>query len=83
MEERLAFKCWNAECQRQYTLFLQRDVGQAKLIVECPYCNTEAEVDLAPWRTPTTTILRGGASEGTEETVTLPDVLPTTPRKEE
>lgn len=75
------FGCWN--CKQEYSLL--RDVGQAKLIVECPFCGAEAEVDLAPYRDPSVTVMRG-KNEGAQnlsEVLNLPDVLPTTPIKEE
>ena len=80
MKIRPKFTCWN--CERTYTL-LRETEEQPKLIVECPFCGAEAEVDLAPWRTPTMNIQKGsGANEqALGETLNLPDVLPTTPRQ--
>lgn len=77
-KKRLQFKCWN--CERQYSLL--RDLGglQPKLIVECPFCEREAVVDLAPYRTPVVGIYAGkdASAQPIAETYCLPDVLPTT-----
>ena len=82
MENRVTLKCWNTDCDREYSLL--RDVGQAKLIVECPFCGAEGEVDLAPWRDPTMSVMRGSGAEEQNlgDALNLPDVLPTTPREE-
>jgi len=81
MAKRVKFKCWN--CDREYSL-LRDAAGQPKLIVECPFCGAEAEVDLAPWRDQVMNIHKGqGASEQSlGDVLNLPDVLPTSPRKE-
>jgi DNA-directed RNA polymerase subunit RPC12/RpoP len=77
-EKRVTLQCFN--CPRTYTL--RRDVSQAKLIVECPYCGAEGEVDLAPFREPSLNIHRGegGGSQTSDMQLNLPDVLPTQPR---
>lgn len=76
MKKRQTFECWN--CERTYTQLVE---GQPKLIVECPFCGAEAEVDLAPWREQSMTIMRGGGEEAElGQVLNLPDVLPTTKR---
>lgn len=76
MKKRLKFQCWN--CRKTYTLLREIEDLQ-KLIVACPYCNTDAVVDLDPFRKPTVTPFRGGnasqTSLGTE--LDLPETLPT------
>ena len=79
MEKRIKFKCWNKECQREYSL-LQKFEGAPKLFVECPFCGAEGVVDLARWRTDTTTVMRG--KQGDIPGFSLPDVLPTRPRED-
>ncbi|MCP4427642.1 MAG: hypothetical protein GY803_24425 [Chloroflexi bacterium] len=82
MARRLKFECYNIDCGREYSL-LREVEGQPKLMVECPFCGAEAEVDLAPYRSPAVNIQRGDSGEQSlGEFLNLPDVLPTTPRKE-
>ena len=83
MSVRLKFKCWNQDCGREYSL-LREVQGQPKLLVQCPFCDAEAEVDLAPCRSPVTPVYKGidPPAEPLAETLLLPDVLPTTPREE-
>jgi hypothetical protein len=80
MKKRLKFKCWN--CEREYSL--TRDLqGQPRLIVECPFCEREAVVDLAPYRSEAVGVYKGEAESGGAETITLPDVIPTSPLSEQ
>ncbi|MBK8615949.1 MAG: hypothetical protein IPN96_02315 [Anaerolineales bacterium] len=46
MKKRFTFKCWN--CSRTYTLLREITTAQ-KITVACPYCLSEAVVDLAPF----------------------------------
>ncbi|NKQ35053.1 MAG: hypothetical protein HF973_05485 [Chloroflexi bacterium] len=82
MAKRVTLKCWNTDCEREYSLL--RDVGQAKLFVECPFCGAEGEVDLAPWRDPAMSTMHGSGAEEQNlgDALNLPDVLPTTTREE-
>lgn len=80
MAERLKFKCW--KCKETYSL-LRETKGVRILLVKCPFCGAEAQVDLKPYESPNRTIYRSGdAPEGQGETLKLPDVLPTKPREE-
>ncbi|HRQ39485.1 MAG TPA: hypothetical protein PLD25_16375 [Chloroflexota bacterium] len=81
LEKRVKLQCW--QCQREYSLL--RDVGQAMLEVECPFCYAKGEVDLAPWRSPVVNIHKGegGGQQALGELLDLPAVLPTTPRQTE
>jgi uncharacterized Zn finger protein len=80
MAERLKFKCWN--CQETYSL-LRETEGARMLLVKCPFCGAEAQVDLKPYETQARTILRSGnAPESQGKSLNLPDVLPTAPREE-
>ncbi len=82
MAKRIKFQCCNSDCGREYSL-LRDVIGQPQLIVECPFCGAEAEVDLAPYRSQAMSIQRGdGDEQSLGEILNLPDVLPTTPRKE-
>lgn len=75
-QKRLKFECWN--CKRTYSL-LREVQGQPKLVVACPFCEEEAVVDLAPYRSQVVQIQQG--DEGiTAELLQLPDVLPTARR---
>lgn len=66
MEKRLSFKCW--QCGRAYTLF-QQITDQQQLIVSCPFCETEAVVNLPQYRQKTKTVMRGAGDKG----AALPD----------
>lgn len=75
---RITLKCWH--CERTYTLYRQLNVDeQPRLLVQCPFCEREGVVDLAPWRSDLTDVYKGfdpnPASLG--QTLDLPDVLPT------
>jgi hypothetical protein len=76
MQRRLKFSCWN--CKQEYSL-LREVEGRPKLLVECPFCEHEAVVDLAPYRDETTTVMRGDKSRLPTGApgITIPDVLPT------
>ncbi|MFQ5422270.1 MAG: hypothetical protein ACE5EY_18135 [Anaerolineae bacterium] len=77
-EQRRKFKCWNSDCQEEYSL-LRDTEGVRILFVKCPFCGAEAEVDLKPYERRTTTTLRGGKT-GEQTSLQLPDVLPTRPK---
>lgn len=80
MDKRLKFKCWNKECQREYSLLKRLEAGeQPKLIVECPFCSSQAVVDLAPYRSPVQAVAKDPFSEAAPVAYKfdLPDVLPT------
>jgi hypothetical protein len=83
MKHRLKFKCWH--CEMEYTTV--RDIiGWPRLLVECPFCEHEGVVDLAPFRDETVPIFEstGGGSDSDIgfNTLNLPDVLITSPRDE-
>ena len=78
MEKRIKMKCW--KCRREYTLLRDLQVDeQPRLQVECPFCGELAVVDLAPFRTERTDVLRSGSSAKMGAGLNLPDVLPTSP----
>ena len=78
MKKRFTFKCWNHNCERTYTLFKEITAEQ-ELIIQCPYCNSEAVVRLEPFKKKTSTVIRG--TEDDEQAVgyeyVFPDVIPT------
>jgi hypothetical protein len=78
MKIRPQFNCWN--CRRDYSLLREVDEG-LKLLVQCPYCAAEGEVDLAQfYRRAAVDILKGNpAGELKLELLDLPDLLPTQP----
>jgi DNA-directed RNA polymerase subunit RPC12/RpoP len=78
MKIRPKFNCWN--CHRDYSLLREVNEG-LKLLVQCPYCGAEGEVDLAQfYRTEAVDILRSGrAGPLNLELLDLPDLLPTKP----
>lgn len=81
MKKRITLQCWH--CDEIYSL--HREIhGRPKLIVECPFCEQEAVVDLAPFRDETVVVARSiepVADDGSEIDVAvgqdLPDRLPT------
>ncbi|MCP4420639.1 MAG: hypothetical protein GY805_28870 [Chloroflexi bacterium] len=78
MRKRIKMKCWH--CKREYSLLKSLDVDEKpRLIVECPFCENEAVVDLAPFRTENLAVLRSGDATKTGTKLDLPDVLPTSP----
>ena len=81
MKKRLTFACWH--CQKEYTLLREPD-GATRLLVQCPFCEKEAVVDLLPYRSPTDIFKSIDTPQGnTGETLVLPAVLPTTEPKAE
>ena len=76
MKKRFTFKCWN--CSRTYTL-LREITKEQILTVACPYCNTEAVVDLKPFRKEKKVVMRGNGKDEQNlgEEFELPDILPT------
>ena len=76
--KRLKFKCW--KCERDYELTLELK-GKPTLNVACPFCEAEAVVELAPFRSTVDTIYRNGSSEKKTigEEWAFPDVIPTEP----
>ena len=81
MKQRLKFECWH--CQRVYSLTRQIE-GRPRLLVECPYCEHEAVVDLAPFRDETVVIFESTReTDNTVESLNLPEVLPTVPKEDD
>ena len=81
MRKRIKMKCWN--CKEVFSLLKDLDVDEKpRLIVECPFCENEAVVDLAPFRTEIINMLRGGSSVKTGSGLDLEVVFPTSPREE-
>lgn len=79
MNKRLKLQCWN--CQKTYFETLEI-TDQQEVIVRCPYCRTEAVVNLKPYRKQTKTVFRGENKDPqSNEEFNLPDVLPTKERK--
>lgn len=80
MRKRIKMKCWH--CDREYSLLRDLDVDEKpRLIVECPFCENEAVVDLAPFRTEKVDVLQSGDAAETGSVLDLPDVLPTSPKE--
>ena len=80
MKERLKFLCWN--CDREYSM-TREIAGKPELIVACPFCEKEAVVDLAPYRTKVTPVYRGAEQtiSAAGEAYNLPPVIPSTQPK--
>jgi NAD-dependent SIR2 family protein deacetylase len=79
MSKRLEFKCHN--CPETYTLLPANVKDAGILLVQCPYCYAEAEVDLQPYLSKAHIILRGQKNVLSQiKSLNLPDVLPTQPR---
>jgi len=81
MEKRIKLLCWH--CKREYSL-LRELQGNPRLLVECPFCEREAVVDLAPYRSEVVDVMATDEApvKKVGETLDLPLVLPTTPREE-
>ena len=75
MNKRLRLQCWN--CFKSY--FETLDISDRQIfIVKCPYCSTEAVLDLKPYRRQPINVIRGGIAEAQPgEDLNIPDVLPT------
>lgn len=81
MEKRYTFECWH--CKETYTL-LRDTRALDKIFVACPYCSSEAEVDLSPYPKKVVSVMLGdGKQPSQEEILDLPDVLPTQEKSEE
>ncbi len=80
MKKRLTFKCW--KCDRNYSLLLEVE-SNAKLSVECPFCEEQGVVDLHPFRKQSTGVFRGGNAHKAPEKYIfeLPDVISTSQPK--
>jgi uncharacterized Zn finger protein len=79
MAERLKFKCHN--CPETYSLLREITEGKRILLVKCPFCGAEAQVDLKPYESKAEPIFRSDdapASRG--KVLNLPEILPTEPR---
>ena len=81
-KRRLKFKCWH--CERDYEMTRQ-DLGLVRLVVECPFCEHEAVVDLAPFRDESVSTFKSvdGEPQSNFESLNLPAVLPTSPPEPE
>ena len=81
-KKRVAIHCWNRpECGREYSLLATFAADQPLLLVACPFCGQEAEVDLAPYRSPVWNRYAGEGGEAyTLAALTQPDVLPSRAR---
>ncbi len=79
MKKRLTFKCWS--CSRTYTLLREITTAQ-KITVACPYCLSEAVVDLAPFlkEKKIVSLVRGdgnGEEQALDPEFELPEIIPT------
>ena len=81
MEKRVKLLCWN--CKQEYSL-LKELQGSPRLFVECPFCEREGVVDLAPYRSEVIDVMAAAESPGkiVGQTLDLPPVLPTAPLEE-
>ena len=78
MEKRFAFKCW--KCERKYTLF-KSITKEQELIVQCPFCDSEAVVKLEPFKKKKMTVRRGDDDQSIGYEYDFPEVIPTEERK--
>lgn len=84
MKRRLKFKCWNPDCNREYSM-TREIVGNPQIIVACPICGKEGVVDLDPFRDSTVPVYQ---SDGTSVAPPIPiynfpDVIPTSERTDQ
>ena len=77
LKQRLTFTCWN--CQREYSLFIEEEDAHI-LYVECPFCEKEAVVDLAPYLEDVVEVFKHGSpAKGLNVTTwNFPEPIPTT-----
>ena len=81
-KKRIAIHCWNRPaCGREYSLLATFAADQPLLLVAGPFCGQEAEIDLAPYRSPVWNRHAGEGQPGyTLAVLALPDVLTSRPR---
>jgi hypothetical protein len=76
MKKRIKMQCWN--CERVFSLLKELHVDEKpRLLVECPFCEQEAVVDLAPFRTEKVEHYKSGDTSEGAAGLALPEVLPT------
>jgi hypothetical protein len=86
MEKRIKLNCWH--CKRNYTLLKRLNVDeQPKLLLECPFCEREGVVDLAPYRSDVVEVFKNIRDVTQDDgkvgqTLDLPETLPTTKPEE-
>ena len=79
MTEVMIFKflrCWNKDCGKTYPYKEEIDT-EKKLIVTCPYCDTKAVVDFAPYRREKKIVLRNSEKEVLSVEYNIPKIMPT------
>lgn len=69
-EQRLTFECWN--CEKTFSLLLD-----SEFISACPYCEKEVVIDLNPFRTGKTSVLRGDSEDAIGAATGFIDIIPT------
>jgi DNA-directed RNA polymerase subunit RPC12/RpoP len=76
MVKRYKFQCWN--CPKVYFQSLEI-TDQQEIIVACPYCRSEAVVNLRPYRKKTRTVFRReeDSDRESEEEFQSPEIFPT------
>ncbi len=76
MNKRKTFKCGN--CQELFSV--TRDLTNVRIfITECPFCAAKVQIDLTPFLSNAVEVFRGDSAANQEESLNLPDIIPTTP----
>lgn len=76
--KRITVDCWS--CRRHYSWLATFD-GAAELYIACPFCGVEAVVQLAPYVSPERIIAAGDGPAFTLQSLNLPDLVPSEPRR--
>ena len=84
-KQRLEFKCWNPDCtnpNETHSHLIEPDQKESLLLIGCPYCGEESEVDLSDpaVRTAVDQLLRNSGESLKLEGIDASQVIQTQPR---
>jgi hypothetical protein len=74
MRTRPTFECW--QCERTFGQVVDLE-GEPVLLLECPYCGAECQVDMAPYRQRIVTVTRDEDAGPRTVRYELPETVPT------
>ena len=82
-KKRIQLECHSSDCpQKHYSLLIDPEQEKSLLALECPYCGTEAEADLAEIRSAINLTLRSGAKPLSVPGIDPRTIIKTRPRSE-